>query len=214
MFFLVVLFGSLATASNAGELELQRMTFADQYSVWVADLQPGYTVVNTTINGQTCYCKVPDNTTSTTSTSTTTMTTKAASTSACGSCDKTITINYTNYPKFVSKTTTWSSPNYPNGYPEGCTCTLTIQFQVKAYVTISYQSVSSIHQSTGCSGDHLVYSGYITQQTPLCSDISNEKVSFSDTHNGDAVAYATFVSTDEDGDTDVGFQMNVLITSA
>ncbi|XP_042890428.1 uncharacterized protein LOC122265274 [Penaeus japonicus] len=210
MFLLVLLLAPLAIVSDAGELEL-RNTFADQYSVWVADLQPGYVVETQTINGQTCYCKVLDNSTSTSTSTTTTTPITTTVASPCGNCDKTIIISYDYYTKNTANTETWRSPNYPSNYPEGCTCTLTIKYEVRGTLSLSYAAGDKIKQAGGgCSnGDHVVYSGDIQQQTPLCGPLTGISHTFADTSGLNLEMAATFVSTSADGGTEKGFELSI-----
>ncbi|XP_064101773.1 uncharacterized protein LOC135212263 [Macrobrachium nipponense] len=154
-------------------------------------------------------------TTTTTSTSSTTTTPKKTTQASggCGSCSEDIHLNLDNY-NAETFTLHWKSPNYPNYYPDGCTCVLNVYLENPGTVDISFSSDSKIYDDSNCNYDRLVVEGDISNPDTLCDVyISNYGALMMRMDDTELSFTATFYSVSGDSDRqEVGFDMNLLIT--
>ncbi|XP_047495653.1 cell wall protein DAN4-like isoform X3 [Penaeus chinensis] len=152
-------------------------------------------------------------TTTSTTTETSTSTTSSTTVDYCGACDKTFTVTQTEYPKNGSiYSTTWLTPNYPENYPDGCSCTFTFTIHGSGFVQVAFESDDKIYTDSNCEIDHLEFTGDLqnVNNKHLC-DLSNEKGYMMSSSVSSALSFtALFVSScDDDCKVGKGFKMTV-----
>merc|ERR1712168_1620603 len=191
----------------------------DIYPAWATDLKPGYAIEQIMVDGDFCFCKVPNDTTTTTTTSpdstTTTTTTSTTTTSSggtagsCGTaqCNKNITINSNPpYPWVQESEDNWYTPYWPGDYKDGCHCTLFIKCETMCDVLLHIDG--TLWDDGTCSDRAHVYSSDGKFDEYLCNDF--EEFYYFD-HWDDEEAYIAvkFDSDDSDGLALGGFKVNV-----
>ncbi|XP_076057171.1 uncharacterized protein LOC143034686 [Oratosquilla oratoria] len=74
----------------------------------------------------------------------------------CPACDGSISVDDSVKGTIRHK---WSSPNYPNNYPDGCNCTLSVNITGADSFHIGFATGSEIYDASGCNHDRLVFTG-------------------------------------------------------
>ncbi|XP_064101778.1 uncharacterized protein LOC135212264 [Macrobrachium nipponense] len=177
------------------------------------------TTSTTTTKPTTTTTTTPKTTTTTTTPKTTTTTTTSTTTTKkptpvnCGtSCNVTYNLNKANYPTSPVNLK-WDSPNYPNNYPDGCVCQITVNLQAFGFVEISFATGSTIYSNSNCQYDRLVMSGDLLQPGNVCDTTMDSYSDF--IMNADGVPQSftgTFYSVTGDGNTVAkGFRMNIYV---
>nr|XP_027230951.1 cell wall protein DAN4-like isoform X3 [Penaeus vannamei] len=133
-------------------------------------------------------------TSSTTSTSTTTTTTTTIGTITYD-CNKTIHISHDSVD-------TWTSPNYPDDYPEDICCVLTLITSSTSplfMVKLTYEGQAEIYKNSKCSTDSLTFSSGEIQ----CGILPSSSYFFTGKYT------VTFKTSSADGGTATGFNMTI-----
>ncbi|XP_042892824.1 stabilin-2-like [Penaeus japonicus] len=135
--------------------------------------------------------------------------------SACGSCNRTIIVSLANYPS-TTGTETWSSPNYPSNYPDGCVCCLFVELQDVGTISFGFNSGDKIFTDSNCAEDRLVIdSSDNTLDATICDDL-DQKTHFmikSSSSEPNPTTTACFIASFGDGNTvEKGFEMTLTIT--
>ncbi|XP_076056801.1 uncharacterized protein LOC143034518 isoform X2 [Oratosquilla oratoria] len=119
----------------------------------------------------------------------------------CPACDESISlkdsVSGTNQHK-------WSSPNYPNNYPDGCNCTLSVNITGAKSFHIGFATGSNIYDVSSCNHDRLVFTGDVNWWR-VCGTMDQFSQNYSQTN---ASFTATFISDSGDGNNvATGFEM-------
>ncbi|XP_076056783.1 adhesion G-protein coupled receptor G6-like isoform X3 [Oratosquilla oratoria] len=124
----------------------------------------------------------------------------------CGDCNRIIIIE-DSFNGTIRHT--WSSPNYPNDYPEDCNCTFLVILAAHGIFNMTFASNSEIYDASNCSYDRLVFTGYVDDVLCGTAVASREILFFNDD-----VKYLemTFISDSGDGNkVATGFEMTFYI---
>ncbi|KAK4323858.1 hypothetical protein Pmani_005497 [Petrolisthes manimaculis] len=133
----------------------------------------------------------------------------------CMDCDKEIIINEANgHSKGQTYFFTWSSPNYPNSYPDDCTCTLTTTLEMAGYAIFQIAAGDNIYSNTACQYDRLEFSGDIIDKTPVCGRFNTEYSNYMmKMFTASATSYMDFITDSSDGsNVEKGFTMNIIVS--
>ncbi|XP_076056793.1 uncharacterized protein LOC143034516 [Oratosquilla oratoria] len=85
-------------------------------------------------------------------------------------CDESISVDDSVKGTIQRK---WSSPNYPNNYPDDCNCTLTVNITGADSFRIDFATGSEIYDASGCNHDRLDFS-YPVPWTVCGSDMDQQ----------------------------------------
>ncbi|XP_076056815.1 uncharacterized protein LOC143034524 [Oratosquilla oratoria] len=120
----------------------------------------------------------------------------------CGDCDRVIIVKDSSNGTIRH---TWSSPNYPNDYPEDCYCTLLVRYNGFGSFNLSFASNSEIYNASNCSYDRLVVKRTFTEV--ICGTaLANYELHYTNTNF--AEFSFTFISDSGDGnEVATGFEM-------
>nr|XP_027230950.1 cell wall protein DAN4-like isoform X2 [Penaeus vannamei] len=137
------------------------------------------------------------NTTSTPSNTTTSNTTTTTTTigTITYDCNKTIHISHDSVD-------TWTSPNYPDDYPEDICCVLTLITSSTSplfMVKLTYEGQAEIYKNSKCSTDSLTFSSGEIQ----CGILPSSSYFFTGKYT------VTFKTSSADGGTATGFNMTI-----
>nr|XP_027230949.1 cell wall protein DAN4-like isoform X1 [Penaeus vannamei] len=160
------------------------------------------TTSNTTSTSSTTSTSTSTSTSTTTTTSTSTSTSTTTSTTTTTTigtitydCNKTIHISHDSVD-------TWTSPNYPDDYPEDICCVLTLITSSTSplfMVKLTYEGQAEIYKNSKCSTDSLTFSSGEIQ----CGILPSSSYFFTGKYT------VTFKTSSADGGTATGFNMTI-----
>ncbi|XP_042213323.1 uncharacterized protein LOC121860321 [Homarus americanus] len=128
-----------------------------------------------------------------------------------------ITILPKNYDKGKAYSFTWTSPNYPQSYPDGCTCVLTTTMTMVGFVMFSVKAGSEIADFSNCAEDRLTFVGDTSFKGNKCDVFPSTYTTYLVNMVNPTVpkvSTITFVSSFNDGNTVAkGFSMTILVST-
>jgi len=107
----------------------------------------------------------------------------------------------------------WTTPNYPENYPDGVICTLTVTIPASmpmGLATVTMVGPSVIAPVSGCGVDHLLYTSSQGRQARYCGPLSGALTTEMTLMDAPKSFTFTFTSSSADGGlTDMGLKLRI-----